>query len=850
LLLSLLLIPLTLFAAEGEDNGENGDKKEEEEKEPKTIAEVTEDSERIDGLFTLFRNKDDGKVHMLITKDQVDKEFIYFSFVKDGVVEGGHFRGAFWDNAVFSVRRHFDRIEFVKENTSFWFNPDSALSRSANANISHAILAVEEIVAKDDDKGEYLISVDDLFLKENISQVKPSPDPDAEDEGFSLGKLSKKKSKITELRNYPENTDVIVEYVYETGTPKHFAEGPEVTDSRFVSVTYQHSLIRMPENDFQPRFDDPRVGYFLSRQTDLTSTEVVPYRDMITRWNLVKKDPNAALSEPVEPIVFWMENTTPVEVRSVIKKAGEAWNLAFEQAGFRNALVIKQQPDDAEWDAGDIRYNVLRWTSSPTPPFGGYGPSFVNPRTGQIIGADIMLEFVFITNRMRRTGIFNKASLFPEQNKLIARRNYCAIGDQLHQGMLFGMSAAYAAGADDMEVSKLVEDGLYFLILHEIGHTLGLNHNMKASQMLSVDGVNDVQQTGELGVVGSIMDYPAINYAGPGQEQGEYYSRRPGPYDDWAIEFGYSPGLSDPAAEAARLETILARSTEHNLLFGNDADDMRSAGRGIDPRTMVSDMSSDNIGYAIERMALVNDLIPQLQDKLAHPDQSWQEVLNSFAIVNTEYLSAARTISRHIGGVYVDRAMVGQEGAGQPFTAVPETEQKRAMAALNERVFAPDAFEAPQSLYRHLQAQRRGFDFYETTEDPKIHETVLGVQQDIFSFLLNAVTLQRISDSQLYGNTYGLGEMMGDLTDAVFDADVKGDVNTFRQNLQIEYVKRLIGVAGLNGSSSHDYLSQSAALYNLEQVRDMLGRKRGGDSGTRAHTTHVLFLIDKALDTS
>ncbi|TFG65636.1 MAG: DUF5117 domain-containing protein [Gemmatimonadales bacterium] len=851
LLLLALLLPLALVAAEDEDNGENsenGDKKEEEKK-PKTIAEVTEDSERIDGLFTLFRNKDDGTVHMLITSDQVDKEFIYFTFVKDGVVEGGHFRGAFWDNSVFSVRRHFDRIEFVKENTSFYFDPDNALFRSADANISHAILEVEESVAKDEDKDEYLIAVDDVFLGETFTQIKPSPDPDAEEEGFSLGKLSEEKSKISELRNYPDNTDVVVEYVYETDTPEHLAEGPEVTDSRFVRVTYQHSLIRMPENDFQPRFDDPRVGYFVSRQTDMTSTEVVPYRDMITRWNLVKKDPDAALSEPVEPIVFWIENTTPVELRPVIKKAGEAWNLAFEKAGFRNAFVVKEQPDDAEWDAGDVRYNVLRWTSSPTPPFGGYGPSFVNPRTGQIIGADIMLEFVFVTNRMRRTDIFSKALLFPEHDKLIGQRNYCAIGDQLHQGMLFGMSAAYAAGADDIEVSKLVEDGLYFLILHEIGHTLGLNHNMKASQMLSVDGVNDVQQTEQLGVSGSVMDYPAINLAGPGREQGQFYSRRPGPYDDWAIEFGYSPATGGAASEGARLEAILARSTEHDLLFGNDADDMRVPGRGIDPRTMIGDMSSDNIGYAMERMELVNDLIPQLQGKLARPGQSWQEVLNSFAIVNAEYLGAAQAISRHIGGVYVDRAMVGQEGAGLPFTAVPASDQKRAMAALNDRVFAPDAFEAPQSLYKHLQAQRRDFDFYKTTEDPKIHGAVLAVQQDILGFLLNATTMQRISDSQLYGNEYALSEVMGDLTDAVFDADSGGDVNSFRQNLQIDYVNKLIGIAGTSGSSSHDYLSQSAALYNLQQIRDMLGRKRGGDAATRAHTAHALFLIDKALDT-
>ena len=115
----------------------------------------------------------------------------------------------------------------------------------------------------------------------------------------------------------------------------------------------------------------------------------------------MKKDPQAAISDPVEPITWWLENTTPLEFRDMITAAALSWNIAFEKAGFSNAIVVKQQPDDAEWDAGDIRYNVLRWTSSPNPPFGGYGPSFTNPRTGQIIGADIMLEFSFLTNRLR-----------------------------------------------------------------------------------------------------------------------------------------------------------------------------------------------------------------------------------------------------------------------------------------------------------------------------------------------------------------------------------------------------------------------------------------------------------------
>ena len=157
----------------------------------------------------------------------------------------------------------------------------------------------------------------------------------------------------------------------------------------------------MPENNYVPRFEDPRVGYFAPQITDMTSADdPTPYRDMIHRWNLEKKNPGQARSEVIEPITWWIENTTPHEFRGAIEEEVLAWNKAFEKAGLINAVVVKTQPDDAEWDAGDIRYNVLRWTSSPTPPFGGYGPSFVNPRTGQILGADIMLEFVYFTNRV------------------------------------------------------------------------------------------------------------------------------------------------------------------------------------------------------------------------------------------------------------------------------------------------------------------------------------------------------------------------------------------------------------------------------------------------------------------
>ena len=141
----------------------------------------------------------------------------------------------------------------------------------------------------------------------------------------------------------------------------------------------------MPDNQFNPRVADQRVGYFSQRVTDLSTYDNYPQRDLINKWRLIKKDPEAELSEPVNPIVFWVEKSTPEEIKPMVVKGIEAWNLAFERAGFKNAIVAKIQPDDADWDAGDIQYNVVRWSSSPRPAFSGYGPSFGNPRTGESI---------------------------------------------------------------------------------------------------------------------------------------------------------------------------------------------------------------------------------------------------------------------------------------------------------------------------------------------------------------------------------------------------------------------------------------------------------------------------------
>jgi hypothetical protein len=819
-------------------------------KKPKTIAEVIGTNKKIEGLFTLYQDKTNGTMHLLIKQAQLGKEFIYFTQTRDGVLAAGHFRGAFQDNRIFSLRKHFNKIDLVSENTSFYFDETNALKRAASANISPSVLVSQEIVAEDAAKGEFLIKADPIFLTESLYQVKPSPDPEAKPgKTFNLGSLSKDKTKFVSIKNYPANTDVVVEYVYENAAPV-VGGGEEVTDPRNVSIQMQHTLIEMPVNDYQPRFDDPRVGYFTDQVTDLTSPSPTPYRDLIHRWQLVKKDKTAALSEPVEPIVWWIENTTPVELRDTIRDATLAWNEAFEMAGFKNAVVVKVQPDDASWDAGDIRYNVLRWTSSPNPPFGGYGPSFVNPRTGQIIGADIMLEYIYVANRLHTERVFTTAGLNLEDAETIEKSfdpRRCSLGHYLHMDTLFGAETLKAGGASPTKVTELIKESLYFLILHEVGHTLGLNHNMKSSQLHSPGQINNRDLTSRVGLTGSVMDYPAINLAPPGQSQGQYFTTRPGPYDKWAIEFGYSEALSDPASERERLAKILARSTEPELAFGNDADDMRAPGHAIDPRVMINDMSSDAITYSEGRFKLANDVMGKIKDRVVDPGQSYHELRNSYLILTYEKASAAATISRYVGGVYVDRALVGQPNAGAPFTPVSYADQKRAVLALRNFLFSPKAFEAPNHLFDFLQMQRRGFNFFTEPEDPKIHARALAIQSNVLNHLLHPRVLTRITDSRLYGNTYALPEYMDDLANAIFEEDAAGDVNTFRQNLQLEFVNRLTGMIGDAGKGKFDYPAQSIALAKLKSIQKLLSTKNAGNAETQAHTAHILFVIEQAL---
>lgn len=807
----------------------------------KSIAQVTKKSKKSDGLFPIYQDSTTGEIYLEVDENQLNKEYIYFSYIENGIVDARLNRGAYRGSKIFKFVKNFNKIEVQLPNTSYYFDSTNEISKSSQANINTPIAVSEKIAGKTGSK--YLIKGDALFMNENFAPIKPSYPPGYK--GFKLGKLSSGKSSIQSIRNYPNNTDVRTRYVYENSGIS--ARGSSATtDGRFISISYHHSFLEVPKNEYKPRYDDPRVGYFTTSVTDLTSDSPTPYKDLVHRWNLVKKNPEAAISEPVEPITWWIENTTPKELRPIIKEGVESWNEAFEKAGFKNAVVVNIQPDDATWDAGDIRYNVLRWTSSPNPPFGGYGPSFVNPRTGQILGADIMLEYVYILGRMKQEKYYDIAglsSLFTEETNE-HNHKFCSAGSMMQQEVLFANSALQVTDLSGIEKNKFLTQSLKRLVLHEVGHTLGLNHNMKGSTIQSLANIKNKKIIEEQGLCNSVMEYPAINFALDKSNQTMYYDDKPGFYDHWAIEFAYSTALADEDAEKKRLDKILQRSHEPMLVFGNDADDMRSPGKGIDPMVNIYDLSNDPVGYAIERIQLVDDtLVPSLLSRFKKDNQSYSELRSAYLTLTGQKAIQLGVITRQIGGVYVNRAFEGQPTTTRPYTPVPYEKQKAAVKALSTYAFAPNAFDIDPTLAQYLQQQRRGFNFFSKGEDPRIHERALKIHKSLFNHLLHQNVLNRLVNTSVYGNTYKLSEYMTDLTDAVFASDKSTAVNHIRQNLQLEYTTRLISYL----DNKQALLStKSQALFQLYEIQK-IAKISSADTATNAHRKHLALLIEKAL---
>ena len=764
--------------------------KEDEEKE-QTISEFIEEGEfeLIEGLFDIYYETEEDTYYTIVNEEDLSKEFIYFYYIISGAQAGGASGGDMGDSSVLEFRKFKDDLALYKKNTIFNYDQSNNISKSTLTNILESFVGRFEVKINEEDK--YLINIDKLFLGEMLVGLTP-PKEYAEYYSLILGRIDDKKTYISRVKNYPKNTSIEVTYGFFNPSPK--ASVDAVPDARYSSIVARHMFVEMPDSDYEPRVADQRIGYFSTKITDLSTYDYFKGKDLINRWRLIKKDPSAELSEPVNPIVFWVENSTPEEIKPFVVEAIELWNIAFEKAGFKNAVVAKIQPDDAEWDAGDVQYNVIRWASTPSPRYSGYGPSVANPRTGEMIAADIVQEFNSISYGYRLRKIWG----YDEEN------------DPLRQWIVS-------------------------LTLHEIGHTLGLRHNFKASWLYDATEIHDKSITGN-NHIGSVMDYDPINIAPEGVQQGNYFPTEPGPYDIWAITFGYTQEMSD-----ADRQSLLAQSTKPEFIFGTDDDAMGSPGGNTDPRNKRYDMSSDPITYTVQRLQIIDNKINELPEIFNEPGSTYTELKATFDSLLRDKGRFAESIAIQIGGVYSNRLVVGQESGMTPFEVVPYKEQKRAKKALNEYLFANDAFVFSPEILKLLQSEKRAASYGNSDDDPKIHDRVLRMQTSALSFILHPRVMKRLTNSSKYGNEYLPNEVLQDIFDGIFVA--REIPNTFKMNLQSAYVDGLINAMS---DERYDEISRSAIFNSLLKIRNY-SNSSYGNKMVKGHFDYLNWKINSAL---
>ena len=832
-----------------------------------TFAVAFKDARKTDGLIPLWRK--DDKVYAEVPEALLGKElFVLISIARgigDRSILGGMSVGS-GDDWIWTLRKVDDTIHVVRKNVRFFADKGSPEERAVGLAYTDSVLFSVPIITTGP-AGGHVIDLAKIFVSDlpQISRSLP---------GFSF---AADRSTWASAKGFPDNIELQVAATYGSGGT---AEFDTVPDSRGATVNVHYSVSLLPQNSYKPRLADDRVGYFVTALKDFSQqVDEDRFVRYINRWQLEKADPSAAISPPKKPIVFWIERTVPFRHRQPIREGIEAWNEAFEKAGFATAIEVRQQPDAADWDPEDVNYNTFRWITA-GQSF-AMGPSRVNPRTGQILDADIIFDGDFLQFWRQQYETFTPESIAQLTGGVSsgpAGLGDAACGCHLFDGharetALAATALAVSAGGGltEQEKDKLVTQGLKLVAMHEVGHTLGLRHNFKGSAFRSLTDMNDVAKTSQSGGSTSVMDYLPANIMPKGQTQGEYYAAHLGPYDVWAIEYGYKPlPGGSPEAERGELGKIAARSGEPALAYATDED--TEAG-DPDPFSNRFDLGSDPVEFARTRAELVAQLMPQIAERLTAKQADgdspgYERVRQAFGVLLSAHGQAMAFASRLVGGVATSRSHKGDPNATPPFAVIDAAKQRAALDLLEKQMFAAEPFTFPPELLNQLVATKWSHwgSPEVDREDYPVHDVVLMWQDRVLGRLLDPVTLDRISDGELKvaanQDAFTVAELLQRLSKAVMaevDATGPGDytvrkpaISSLRRGLQRAYVSRLCGIMLGTAASADAQAIAAARLRDLSSsIKGLLAKGDVKlDEYSRAHLVDLDARITKALDAS
>jgi len=776
--------------------------------EPKPYDRViTKEAKSDEGIFTVHTIKE--KIYYEIPKSELQKEFLWVSQIAKTTLGAGY-GGQAAGNRVVKWERKGNRILLRNVLYDVVADPKLPVSRAVQAANNDTIIMAFNIEAfsKDDSA---VIDVTRLFTTE-VSEFSARTRLRAR--GFDTT-----RSFIEKTKSFPTNIEVEVSQTYTsspemtlggaapapTPIPNPFAQG--MRPGTNATVVMHYSMVKLPEKPMMPRLFDDRVGYFSVRKTDYGIDEHrSPVRQYITRWRLEKKDPNAELSEPVKPIVYYVDPATPAKWVSWIKKGIEDWQPAFEAAGFKNAIIAKEAPsksEDPNWDPEDARYSVIRYL--PSTIENASGPHVSDPRTGEILESDI--QYYHNVMNLARNWYFLQAG------PLDARAKKLPLPDDL--------------------MGRLVE----YVIAHEVGHTLGFQHNMKASATYPVEKVRDPQWLKTMSHTPTLMDYSRFNYVAQPEDNipPELLVPQIGPYDKWATMWGYKPipGANTPDDEKKTLNDW-AREQDAKSYLRFSTFNARGSDPGENTEAVGDADAIVATGLGIKNLKRVADMLLPATSHMGEPYDDLEEL---YARMLGQWTLELNHVTGIVGGFNSQQKHNGQDGVR--FVIVPKEKQAAAVRFLNENAFATPAWALKPEILRRI-------------EPAGALARVNAAQERVLNSLLSNARFDRLVEQEAIDGAaaYKPADFMSDLRRGIWSELEGGPVriDVYRRNLQNSYIDLLSNKLNVRPAVTDDY----RALIKAE-LRDLsaainVAMPRAVDRQTRAHLADARDQIAKALD--
>lgn len=761
---------------------------------------ITSDAISDQGLITSHQVGDD--FYFEIPNDLLEKEILIVSRIA-GHVKGLNFGGAGMKSRPQQVVR-FQKLgnKILLRSVSYnnIANENEPIYTSVKNNNFEPIIESFSLEAIKGDSSAYVIKVNDFFSNDvpMIGALR-----DAERKRFKIKGVDKGRSMITSVKSFPENIEVRHILTY---------RGDELPDNQLtetLSIEMNQSMILLPEDPMVPRYFDERVGFFSLEQIDYSADEQkAASRKLITRWRLEPSDWDAfnrgELVEPVKPIIYYIDPATPEKWRAAIKQGVEDWQVAFEAAGFKNAIIAKDAPtkeEDPDWSPEDVRYSVIRYIA--TDIQNAQGPHVHDPRTGEILESDI-LWYHNVMNLLRNWYFIQTAAVNPEAQKV---------------------------KFDDALMGQLIR----FVAAHEVGHTLGYPHNMGSSPAYTVDQLRDKAFTDTHGVAPSIMDYARFNYVAQPEDGITNFFPKIGEYDLWVTQYGYKPiaNVTSPDDEEDILNAWIKEKGDDPIYrYG------RQRRTPVDPTAQTEDIGHDAMIASELGIRNLKRILDKLMEWTTEEGKNYDELAELYGNVVGQFNRYTGHVVSNVGGIYEYYKTADQEGA--VYTHVEKEKQKRAVAFLNEQLFATPSWLVDAEILSRIQ------------QDGLV-ERMRAIQIRIVGRLTDEEMMMRMIENEALNGSdaYTLSELFDDLRRGVWSELYNGrKIDTYRRNLQKEHINRLGELMNLEEEKYANSDIPTVAMASLTRLeRDVKsGLARQNDPISKAHLQDIQKRIDAILN--